>query len=74
MCKRGDTFSLAILIGRGLDHILNRFYIAAEASRKYYLVLRVQRTAPVSTQVRNAEEINEARRKELSIAMARKPY
>ena len=21
MCKRGDTFSLAILIGRGLDHI-----------------------------------------------------
>ena len=22
MCKRGDTFSLAILIGRGLDHMI----------------------------------------------------
>ena len=26
MCKRGDTFSLAILIGRGLDHIISLFY------------------------------------------------
>ena len=25
MCKRGDTFSLAILIGRGLDQCLNLF-------------------------------------------------
>ena len=23
MCKRGDTFSLAILIGRGLDHMFS---------------------------------------------------
>ena len=26
MCKRGDTFSLAILIGRGLDHIYSLVY------------------------------------------------
>ena len=25
MCKRSDTFSLAILIGRGLDQCLNLF-------------------------------------------------
>ena len=34
MCKRGDTFSLAILIGRGLDHI-DFFY-------RYSLLIFVQ--------------------------------
>ena len=27
MCKRGDTFSLAILIGRGLDQCLYLFFL-----------------------------------------------
>ena len=28
MCKRGDTFSLAILIGRGLDHMIPLFHFS----------------------------------------------
>lgn len=32
MCKRGDTFSLAILIGRGLDHFLGSYVYTISSS------------------------------------------
>ena len=39
MCKRGDTFSLAILIGRGLDHMIPLFitflYLLCSVFRVY---------------------------------------
>ena len=46
MCKHGDMFSLAVLIGRGLDHIFWKSEYELQVGKKidFYSVLRVQNT------------------------------